>query len=75
LLAGQIDQLGRLACSAYRRLDHRGRFAGDGHDRAIVIGIHRQVEEEHSLHAHRSHNGLDPPDIFALGKVRNALDD
>ena len=74
LLAGQVDQFDGFASAAHGRLDHRSGSAGDGHHGAIVVGIHRPVEQVHSLDAHRGHNGLDPPGIRALGEVGNALD-
>jgi hypothetical protein len=40
LLAGQVDQLDRLAGAAHRRLDHRRGFSGNGHHGAVVIGVH-----------------------------------
>ena len=40
-----------------------------------MIGVHRPVEKVHPLHAHRGHNGLDPPAISALREIGNALDD
>ena len=66
LLAGQVDQFGGLACPAHRRFDHRGGLSGDGHYGAVVVRIHRPVEQAHPLHAHRGHNRLDPPGIPAL---------
>ena len=66
LLAGQIDQLSRLAHAAHRCLDHRGRLAGNRHHRAIVVRIHRPVQQMHSIPPHGGHNRLDPPGICAL---------
>ena len=74
LLAGQVDQLNGLARAAHRGFHDGGRLTGQGDDRAVVVGIHRPVEQAHSVHAHRGHNGLDPPGIGALGEVGNALD-
>jgi hypothetical protein len=65
LLAGQIDDLRRLARGAYRRFHHRGRLSGDRHHRAVMIRIHRPIQQVHAIHPHRGHNrlhtlGVDP---------------
>jgi hypothetical protein len=65
-LAGQIDKFSSFARAADRGLDHRCGITGNRHYRAVVGCIHRPVEKTHTLYAHRSHYGLDPPGIRAL---------
>jgi hypothetical protein len=73
LLPGQVDQLGSLSDCTNRRLDNSRGRAGNRNHRAVVVRIHRPVKQMHSLHAHGSYNRFNPPEIGALGEIRNAF--
>src|ERR1019366_114372 len=74
LLSGEIDQLYSFAGSAYRRLNHGPGLARDGHDGAVVVGVHRPIEQPHPGHPHRGYDRLDATGISTLREIGNALD-
>ena len=74
-LGRKVNKLGSLAGRADRSLGNRCRIAGDSHDRAIVIGVERVVEEANAVHLHRGDNLTHDLGIHTFGKVGDALED
>jgi hypothetical protein len=66
LLASEVNEFGCLAGTAHCGLDYGCRLSCDGDDGAIVVRIHRPVEEAHTLNMHCSNNRLDTAHISAL---------
>jgi len=70
----KIDQLGGLAYAANGGFLNGFALAGQGDDRAVVVGIHLAVEEIDAGNLHGFDNGIDFGGVAAFGKIRNAFD-
>jgi hypothetical protein len=58
LLARQVDGLRRLARGPHRRFHNCGWLSGNRHHRAVMIRVHRPIEQMHAIHPHGGHNRL-----------------
>ena len=69
----QIDQLRRLPHSANRRLLNRLALAYQRDHAPVVVRIHFAVQQIHSIHLHRGHNGVNLGLIASLRKIRHTF--
>jgi hypothetical protein len=74
LMDGQVNEFSGLAYTEQRGFRNGIRVASEGHDAAIVIGVHFAVKDVHAGYAaHGGNNRFNLCGIASFGKVRNAL--
>jgi hypothetical protein len=74
LVPGEIDQLDGFRHAAQGGVGHRGGWAYEGEDRAIVIGIRLAVQQDHLGDGEdRLNDGIHLGGIASFGKIGNTL--